>query len=99
MKCGRKGQLRVKYSHERPPECTGPDEAGAHPGSVSPFGVHDMAGNAFEITRPMTPDLGVIILRGGAWYYDESGSLIANRQIGNPNLRDPRVGVRVCASH
>ncbi|MGZ3459050.1 MAG: formylglycine-generating enzyme family protein, partial [Archangium sp.] len=93
-----KDDADIEGTYDRQPDAFGPDEVESHPASVSPFGVHDLAGNAFEITRPMTPDLGDIILRGGAWYYDESGALIANRQIGTSKLRDSRVGVRVCAS-
>jgi formylglycine-generating enzyme required for sulfatase activity len=88
----------IEVTYDRWPDAFGPDEVGSHPASVSPFGVHDMAGNVFEITRPMTQDLGDIVLRGGAWYYDESGALSANRQAGTSKLRDARVGLRVCAS-
>jgi formylglycine-generating enzyme required for sulfatase activity len=93
-----KDDANIEGTYDRRPDAFGPDEVGAHPASVSPFGVQDLAGNAFEIARPMTPDIGDIVLRGGAWYYDESGALIANRQAGNPQLRDVRVGVRLCAS-
>jgi serine/threonine protein kinase/formylglycine-generating enzyme required for sulfatase activity len=93
-----KDDADIEGTYDRRPDGFGPDEVGSHPASVSPFGVHDMAGNAFEITRPMTPDLSDIVLRGGAWYYDETGALIANRQVGTVYLRDARVGVRVCSS-
>ncbi|HZI06591.1 MAG TPA: SUMF1/EgtB/PvdO family nonheme iron enzyme, partial [Archangium sp.] len=93
-----KDDANFEGTYGRRPDTFGPDETGAHPVSVSPFGVHDLAGNIFEITRPMTLDSGDIVLRGGAWYYDESGALIANRQAGTSKLRDARVGVRVCAS-
>ncbi|WP_343213398.1 bifunctional serine/threonine-protein kinase/formylglycine-generating enzyme family protein [Archangium violaceum] len=75
----------------------GPDEVGAHPASASPFGLLDMAGNAFELTRPATADLGRIVLRGGAWYYDQFGARVANRTAGDPTQRDVLIGVRVCA--
>ena len=57
-----------------------------------------MAGNAFELTRPVTYDLGRIVLKGGALYYDGSGALGANRLAGDPLLRDVNIGLRVCAS-
>jgi eukaryotic-like serine/threonine-protein kinase len=79
-------------------DARGPDEVGAHPASVSPFGLHDMAGNAFEITEPVTPDLGDIVLRGGAWYYGSVSTWVADRQAFMSRFRDARVGVRVCAS-
>ncbi len=56
-----------------------------------------MAGNAFELTRPATADLGRIVLRGGAWYYDQFGARVANRTAGDPTQRDVLIGVRVCA--
>jgi hypothetical protein len=56
-----------------------------------------MAGNAFELVRPATESLGRFALRGGAWYYDRTAALIANRQPGDPALQDSTVGVRVCA--
>ncbi|MCY1015906.1 bifunctional serine/threonine-protein kinase/formylglycine-generating enzyme family protein [Pyxidicoccus sp. MSG2] len=93
-----KDAANIEGTYNRRPDGFGPDEVGSHPASVSPFGVQDLAGNAFEITRPMTPDLSDIVLRGGAWYYDESGALVANRQAGTVKNRDARVGVRVCAS-
>ncbi len=76
----------------------GPDEVGSHPSSVSPFGLHDMAGNAFEMTRPTTPGFGDIVLRGGAWYYSERDASIATRQASTATLRDPRSGLRLCAA-
>ena len=76
----------------------GPDEVGSHPNSVSPFGLYDMAGNAFEMTRPTTPGFGDIVLRGGAWYYSERDASIATRQASTATLRDPRSGLRLCAA-
>jgi formylglycine-generating enzyme required for sulfatase activity len=93
-----KDEANIDGTYDRRADAYGPDEVGTHPASVSPFGVHDLAGNIFEITRPMTQDLSDIVIRGGAWYFDESGALIANRQVGTSTLRDARVGVRVCAS-
>jgi formylglycine-generating enzyme required for sulfatase activity len=93
-----KDDANTEATYGRQANAYGPDEVGAHPASVSPFGVHDLAGNVFELTRPMTQDLSDIVIRGGAWYYDESGALIANRQVGTSTLYDTRVGVRLCAS-
>jgi formylglycine-generating enzyme required for sulfatase activity len=88
----------IDATYERRADAFGPDEVGDHPTSVSPFGIQDMAGNAFEMTRPLTPDLGDIVLRGGAWYFERVGTLIANRQAGNSQHRDVTIGVRLCAS-
>jgi formylglycine-generating enzyme required for sulfatase activity len=76
----------------------GPDEVGAHPASTSPFGLADMAGNAFELTRSVTPELGRVVLRGGAWYYEAIAAHVAQVGSGDPTQRDAAIGVRVCAS-
>jgi len=88
----------IDMTYERQPAAFGPDMVGSYPASASPFGLTDMAGNAFEITRPVTPDIGRIALRGGAWYYDTIVAHTANRTAGDPTMRDATVGVRVCAS-
>ncbi|WP_395835641.1 protein kinase [Archangium violaceum] len=89
--------VNIDETYGRRSTAFGPDEVGAHPASASPFGLLDMAGNAFELTRPMTADLGRIVLRGGAWYYDQFGARVANRTAGDPAQRDVLIGVRVCA--
>ncbi|HEX8820922.1 MAG TPA: SUMF1/EgtB/PvdO family nonheme iron enzyme, partial [Archangium sp.] len=87
----------IDVTYGRRPDAFGPDEAGSHPASASPFGVLDMAGNAFEPTQPQTRELGGIVLRGGAWYFEQVGALVTNRQAGTPTMRDVVVGLRVCA--
>jgi formylglycine-generating enzyme required for sulfatase activity len=88
----------IDTTYDRQPTGFGPDMVGSYPVSTSPFGLADMAGNAFELTRPVTPDLGRIALRGGGWYYDRTLALVANRTAGDPTQRDSAIGVRVCAS-
>lgn len=75
----------------------GPDQVGLHPASRSPFGAEDMAGNVFEWTTSTTPG-GPSIIRGGAYYYEPLTARIANRTRFAEDLRDPRLGLRVCAS-
>jgi formylglycine-generating enzyme required for sulfatase activity len=88
----------IDVTYDRKPEAFGPDMVGDHPESASPFGLVDMAGNAFEMTQPRTSELGGIVLRGGGWYYEGVMARIASRSPSDPTLRDARVGVRVCAS-
>ena len=90
-------EANIDVTYGRQSDAFGPDEVGSHPASESPFGVQDMAGNAFEPTRPRAQDLGDIVLRGGAWYYEHVGALVTNRQAGTSAMRDVVVGLRVCA--
>jgi formylglycine-generating enzyme required for sulfatase activity/predicted Ser/Thr protein kinase len=88
----------IDVTYDRQDLAFGPDMVGTHPASMSPFGLHDMAGNAWELTRPATQELGDIILRGGAWYFRNAVARTANREAGYSTLRDVTTGVRVCAS-
>lgn len=87
----------IDMTYGREPTAFGPDEVGTHTASASPFGLLDMSGNVYESTRPVTEDLGRIVLRGGAWYYDSVAALTTNRAAGAPDLSDVLTGVRVCA--
>ncbi|HVE85562.1 MAG TPA: bifunctional serine/threonine-protein kinase/formylglycine-generating enzyme family protein [Myxococcales bacterium] len=85
----------VTYGRE--PNAYGPDMVGSHPGSASPYGVLDLAGNAMEMTLPLTPEQGDIVLRGGSWYHTRRMALVAWRNAGEPTLRSPFIGARACA--
>lgn len=84
-------------TYGKDPSAVGPDEVGSHPRSDSPFGLQDMAGNAFEWVRSsLAPDEWVI--RGGAYFFDSVSARSSNRTPVDQNYRDPRFGLRVCAS-
>jgi formylglycine-generating enzyme required for sulfatase activity len=75
----------------------GPDTVGAHPLSRSPFGIDDMAGNLFELTRSsITPD--ELVARGGAYYFSSATCRLTNRNTVQSTIRDVTAGFRVCAS-
>nr|MBA2543590.1 SUMF1/EgtB/PvdO family nonheme iron enzyme [Deltaproteobacteria bacterium] len=87
----------IDVTYDRDPFGFGPDEVGSHPRSRSPFGVDDLAGNAWEWTRsvadPETP-----VYRGGGWYNAELSSRSVNREPGEPTQRNVLIGIRLCAS-
>ncbi|MDY7225071.1 bifunctional serine/threonine-protein kinase/formylglycine-generating enzyme family protein [Hyalangium rubrum] len=93
-----KDDANIDATYAFRPDAYGPDEVGSHRASLSPFGLEDMAGNAFEMTRPTQSGFGEIVLRGGAWYYGDIGALVASRQASTSSHRDARIGVRLCAS-
>ena len=75
----------------------GPDEVGSYPASRSPFGVDDMAGNAYEwVQTRLNP--GEILARGGGYHAAEITHHVNNRNVFDGQFRDPGIGLRVCAS-
>jgi formylglycine-generating enzyme required for sulfatase activity len=78
-----------------PRELMGPDEVGSHPGSVSPYGLHDTAGNSFEW---VLGEHGAYVVRGGSYYHDRKTADLANRNESSPTIHEPTGGVRMCAS-
>jgi formylglycine-generating enzyme required for sulfatase activity len=74
----------------------GPDEVGSHPGSRSPFGVDDLAGNVWEwVESSLAP--GEAVARGGSAYAAANTCRSVNREVPEPSFRAAVVGVRVCA--
>ncbi|HET9624194.1 MAG TPA: SUMF1/EgtB/PvdO family nonheme iron enzyme, partial [Kofleriaceae bacterium] len=84
-------------TYGRQPAAFGPDEVGRHPASDSPFGVADLAGNAWEWTASVSGDEQVVI-RGGSWYHNPLAARSNNREPSEPELRAIVIGLRICAS-
>jgi formylglycine-generating enzyme required for sulfatase activity len=87
----------IDVTYGRDPGGFGLDEVGSHPGSRSPFGVDDLAGNVWEWTRSATSSTEPVC-RGGSWYQGDLTSRSANREVGVPTQREPFLGVRICAT-
>ncbi len=79
-----------------PRDRMGPDEVGSHPASASPYGVEDMAGNAFEWVTGERP--GTYVARGGSYYHDRKTADLTNHNEAPGTVRDATAGARVCAS-
>ena len=83
---------------------------GTHQAGLSPYGAHDMAGNAMEWTgtevkrysksssgaEGMQEDIPMIIVRGGSWSSDGVDSSTFRRFLAEPYVRSSGVGFR-CA--
>jgi formylglycine-generating enzyme required for sulfatase activity len=74
----------------------GPDEVGSHPGSTSPYGLQDIAGNAFEWVRGERPE--TYLVRGGSYYHDRKTADLANRNETSGLIHEPTAGIRLCAT-
>jgi formylglycine-generating enzyme required for sulfatase activity len=74
----------------------GPDEVGAHPSSESPFGLQDLAGNAWEVVAARD-DAGGFLMRGGSYYQALKTARLTNREPIDLETRSFIVGLRVCA--
>jgi formylglycine-generating enzyme required for sulfatase activity len=75
----------------------GPDEVGTHPQSASPFGIQDLAGNAWELVAA-GDDLSGYAVRGGSYYHASPSARSANREGYDRSTRSFVVGLRVCAA-
>jgi formylglycine-generating enzyme required for sulfatase activity len=93
----RPDDANVDETYGRQPLAFGPDEVGSHPASDSPFGVADMAGNAFELVSSVS-GTKAIVLRGGSWYLEQIASRSAYRNYAEASLRAVDIGFRICVS-
>jgi formylglycine-generating enzyme required for sulfatase activity len=87
----------IDVTYGRVDTAYGPDEVGAHPLSVSPFGVEDMTGNVFELaTSVLKPN--ELAIQGGSYFYQAINARITNHEAVFATYRDVTTGLRVCAS-
>ncbi|MFO0728192.1 MAG: SUMF1/EgtB/PvdO family nonheme iron enzyme [Myxococcota bacterium] len=82
-------------TYDKEDEAMGPDEVGSFPASRSPFGVDDLAGNAYEWTTSASAP-GKYIARGGSFFYDATTARLSNRTAIDRTARDVSLGVRLC---
>ena len=87
----------IDKTHERLPKAFGPDEVGSHPASESPFGVHDLLGNVWEMTRSSRTRKQELVARGGSFFHAELTGRVFNSWTVLPDQTFPYLGFRVCA--
>ncbi len=72
------------------------DEVGSHPASMSPYGVHDMSGNAREVTHSLDEAHG-FMTRSGSYLRGDITNVIINRDPTARTQKRADMGFRVCA--
>jgi formylglycine-generating enzyme required for sulfatase activity len=87
----------IDMTYGRKPGAFGPDEVGSHGRSASVFGLHDMSGNAWEMTESIFEE-NPFRLRGGSYYQDQFTAFVGNRLVITSTHKDSRTGFRICAS-
>ncbi len=75
----------------------GPDEVGAHPASRSPFDVDDLCGNVWEWLHAGDDPATLAPLRGSSYSQKTVVTNLENADAAPKRLRNPQIGVRVCA--
>ena len=91
------GEANFDETYAKDPLTVGPDEVGSHPQSMSPFGLHDMAGNAVEWVQTVV-DPSEFVARSGGFYIASIGLRSTTRFAVAANYRDNGSGIRICAS-
>ena len=91
-----RGDANIDTTYGRVPATYGLDEVGRHPESRSPFGIDDLAGNAWEVVwNEESP--GGVVARGGSYYQAALDARSTNREPIEMELRSHMLGFRVCA--
>jgi formylglycine-generating enzyme required for sulfatase activity len=68
---------------------------GSYSNGVSPYDIHDMAGNVFDWTSsPWSDDDSGPVVRGGSWGYFHDGAACAHRLYNSPDGRSRNIGFR-----
>ena len=84
-------------TYHKAPAAWGPDEVGSHPISTSPFSIHDLVGNHWELTTSsMNND--EVVCRGGSYLFDSFVDRSTNRNVVEPVFRSNDVTLRICIS-
>jgi formylglycine-generating enzyme required for sulfatase activity len=90
----------IDMTYHRDALSYGPDPAGAHPASTSPFGLVDTVGNMWEWVESAGGPAAThdAFLRGGSWYQGSASAQAANHESSSPDIPSALYGVRICAT-
>jgi len=89
------GDANFDATYDKDVASVGPDEVGSFEQSRSPFGIDDMAGNAFEwALSKLKPDEP--LMRSGGFFMSGTVQRTTNRNVSDRAFRDPQVGIRIC---
>ena len=89
-------ESNIDETHGKDANIVGLDEVGLHSASRSPFGLEDMAGNAFEwVTSSLVN--GELLLRSSSYFQAQMTARSTNRNVVGTLWRDPGLGFRICA--
>jgi formylglycine-generating enzyme required for sulfatase activity len=93
----RPDEANFDQTYGRVDSAFGPDAVGSYSSSRSPFGVDDMAGNAFEFVAS-SQKANEIVIRGGAYYFTAYTCRSTNREPVQSTFRDMTTA-SVCVPH
>jgi eukaryotic-like serine/threonine-protein kinase len=91
-------EANIDVTYGRKLGAYGPDMVGSHGESESPFGLHDMSGNVWEMTMSMFEESNPVHVRSGSYFQNHFTAAVVNRWVITREQKDSRTGFRVCAS-